>query len=172
MKKPIEIALACVLCVSLVINAYLFLREPSAAPATIPPSPPAASPPRETGLLPPDLDRSRPCPDQLAEVESRIAAIAPEVEKRLTPKDKFERGKPDAATVAAIVPIIDKMLADAPDDVGYDVACQNRICRVTVDVGDTDYDWVARLQRREDRFRWGAMMFDGTGAYLELRNPP
>jgi hypothetical protein len=166
--RRVEIAVGTALAASFVLNVYLVTREPTvtrvassaARTATIRPPPVGAAPPS-------DLDATRPCADQLADVEARLAVVLPELEQRLTPKDRFEDGEPAPDLEAETKPLVDKAFADRPAAMTYTVTCQGRVCRVWITGGKGNYRWDTRLQESEFRSRWSAVMFYGTNAYVE-----
>jgi hypothetical protein len=175
MRTRTDLALACVLALSLMLNAYLILRKPVPRGRLVnaDSSRAAAHAPRPAGLVPSDIDPALPCEQQLAEVEARIAALQPELDKNLTPKERFEAAATsDRAAESELDSLLDKMSADAPDDFGYEVECRPPVCRITVQFGSTPYPLLERIQKNlEFRSLWQSMMFVPREAYLVKRDP-
>jgi hypothetical protein len=171
MKRP-NIALAALLALSVAINVYLVLHRPGSRRLTHAASRNASIlPPNPIALVPPDIDPSRPCVEQLAEVEMRLAAVQPEIARWLSLEEKFEIGTRDPAREPGLKGVFATMFADAPEDFRWDVECRGAICRVEVHRGNAPYDWPKRIQDQEYRSRYESIMFEGTSAYLLVREP-
>jgi hypothetical protein len=171
-----DAALVVLLGISLAINAYLLTRKPGSRRLTHAASRSASIlPSNPIGLVPSDIDPSRSCAEQLTEVEARFAAVKPEIERRLSPKEKFEAATGDFVRDSAREPevkiVVDTLFADAPDDFGWDLECRGSICRVEIHKGSAPYDWPQRLQDQELESPYESIMFEGASAYLLFHEP-
>lgn len=167
-----DLAVAAAFVASAALNGYLLLRpsmrgaaKPSARPAAI-----AAV--RPISLLPDDISDSLPCEEQLAEVNRRLGTARTDLDARQTSKERFDKGTPDLATETEVKPVVAAMFAEAPADFRYELECRSRICRITNNRGNTEYDWLAAIQVDEYRDRWSSMSFESNLAYLQLRDSP
>jgi len=100
------------------------------------------------------------CPRQLAALADRLRDTEKDLQDRLRLGEKFEQSAPSPAVEAGLRPVLEKVLAGAPDGVSWDVECQGAVCKLAVTTRDgVEYDWHEKVQSRELRKVAGGMSF-------------
>lgn len=145
---------------SVVLNVWLFLHPHREGRHRLKTPPRAAMiTPRPISVLPEEVDQSLPCEDQRDMVRKLLESTQAELDTRLTPAERFDRGTPDAGAESEVRAELGILFADAPDTFKYEMECRTRVCHVVVTSDAHDYQWAERLQRPEARARWPNILY-------------
>jgi hypothetical protein len=93
------------------------------------------------------------CEAATASLERTLAETQAQLEARLTIEDRYERDARSPDNEARMRPLMERLFAEAPAELGHDLECHGMICRVEVVLPESapQHDWQMEIQMAEER---------------------